>query len=1526
MKRILTFLLTVALVLTGFPIMPASKSYGAERHWADQYLNNLVRNDIMQGDLQGNLNPDNNITRAEFVAMINRAFGYVQKGKGNFSDVDKGAWYSDEINIAKNQGYMQGTDGNKAEPEKSLTREQAVTLICRALKIEGINADTFKFGDSREFSQWSKEYINAVTNKSIVNGYPDSTFRPANNMTRGEMAKVLSNLAGEIIKDSGNNYIGYADKNVSMVKSGANLRDTIIPGDLFLTAGLGKGYSLLDQVTVNGDLIVSGTGNSEKGQVSVLLKDSDIKHLIIDSQSSDIMSVRAEGGSVIEKTTVKRNAYLEEDSDKNIAFKDVELKGVSGTKLNMSGNFENVKVMAPNNQLSLSKGYISVLTVDEEAEKGSIFLEKSTKVGALMIDTATTVTGSGEVEEIVINADGSNISMLPKRIYIRPGIKAIVNGKTMTSLDGDANNADPEFKADYPKLMDVQSTSAKLLVTVNKPGKFYWAVKDMGAAKPGASKDDLVQPDKRYFLKSGNQVLVGEKETTINISGLKSGGEYEYYAMFEDLKGNRTSIRSERFKTVDVIAPQFLGGTPSITDKTNSSFKFDVMPSKDGTIYWAVYKNRAVPPTAEALAEQKVSGALGKGELSANVNVTRSVMVSGNAEGPLNENENYDVYFVIRDKAGNLSRLSKTVGTTLDTTPPIFEIEPWNEPGAKTAITVNTMINEGGTIFWAAYPMDEKYPQMDNAELQMRTITTGDRAHRNGQKPTRGKVNEKIVINGLEATKPYDIYFLAKDKAQNTSVVKVLKGVKTLDKTPPKAEMVFDNIVSGEPLINSRIKIQFDEIVYYDDVSGKPDIRLVELNDKYSARKVQILKDMLLLHDLKKVTQPDYYTAIDYSKAVVDESEGKTYVEFPPEAFGDTKGLNSGGRYQFELRKVIDSDGNRMDYGAKMKPFNIIAPQIGLQTYDGSLDDDNIGFSARKIDTINSDQYYDVIISSDRLIVFDLYEKKAGESESKIAENIRIEANQGKSVTQMAKRTGFAKFGEIKDTDYRLHVKSLDAIKTLDSWDGELNLQSTIIVGNNADLRNMSNSIINKANTMSMIEKNQAVQQVSNPKVFTATRTYADIAPPKVKGAISFEVFDTTAYATVMTDKPADIYYVIVPLKAFKDKGKEVPTVDQVLTAQPNYIEGKTGRISFTSGNVERQEFIKDLKPDTYYKFFYVIKGKGNDNLEVRDKYYTDTNQVAVNPDKEDFKTEPSIEPIIIKDKNILQLMATGAGTKETAEVAASANIEATVYWVAFLSGTMSPSVDEVIGMKDDNLVKTDSGNFAITLASDLDKVKKGIQFEFNVKNLNPRNGYDVFIALKNENSGAKSPEVYKLPMLRSFDSDPPTLLEEPQTTRLVAHKELDGSYTYDVNVIAKFTKPLYYRSTSSATALEPLKFDNLFTSTSKRGLFAPKSPNGHLQIPNYIDAAGTANWETDTEAIVNIELDLQGVKANSQIGFVYDIYSVSGAYAGRLVMTFKEDPPIVEEVDKIVDGKVVKVKETRPAATGHFEVEFIRK
>ena len=57
--------------------------------WAETYLRSLYDNGIMSGDTNGNMNPDNDITRAEFVSLANKAYSLKQKTSISFQDVNK---------------------------------------------------------------------------------------------------------------------------------------------------------------------------------------------------------------------------------------------------------------------------------------------------------------------------------------------------------------------------------------------------------------------------------------------------------------------------------------------------------------------------------------------------------------------------------------------------------------------------------------------------------------------------------------------------------------------------------------------------------------------------------------------------------------------------------------------------------------------------------------------------------------------------------------------------------------------------------------------------------------------------------------------------------------------------------------------------------------------------------------------------------------------------------------------------------------------------------------------------------------------------------------------------------------------------------------------------------------------------------------------------------------------------------------------------------------------------------------------
>jgi hypothetical protein len=1480
MKKLFAILLCGVFVCLG-GVLTTEESYAT--HWADQYLNNLVSEGIMRGDDDGNLFPDNSITRAEFVAMMNRAFGYDEKGKMNFNDVSEEAWYYDDIAIAYNQGYFNGVYADTAGPDTPLKREQAVAMLCRALKIEGVDQADFTFTDDKEFSYWSKSYINATTQKQILSGYPDNTFRPAEYMKRGEMAKVLSEVAGEIIKDEGSNYIGYANGNVSVVQSGASLRNTTVPGDLYITAGTGTGYTQLENVTVGGDLIISGTGNSEKGDISVVLEDCDINRLIIDSADSNIMSVRAEGSSTISDTVVKSNAYLEEDGSKrSSAFRNVELKGLKATKLSLSGDFEEVIVRNPDNKLSLDKGSIETLTIDEDATKGVVFLEKNTTVESIFCDTATTVTGTGEIENVIINSNGSNISVLPEHIYIRPGVTATINGKVMTSLEAEANSADPEFIEDYPKYDELAATAVTLYAKTNKPGKVYWAVKNVDLVSSGMSYDEVKKPESKSVVKSGSVNVMTEKEVTIKVSGLTSGVNYEYYMVFEDLKEEHTKVNSDEFTTVDKVIPKFLNSTPKITASNETSFTVTAIPSKDVTLYWAVLPTKSVPPTVETLAKQKVSGAIIKGSVAGCLmNETKEILMEGTDEIGLAEKVTYDIYIVAEDESGNLSKLTKIVGTTLDATDPEFiSGYPWAEPSAVTSLKVRYMTNEDGTLYWSAYAFDTVFPPVDEADTltgsalktaQVRAITTGQKAVKSGKTNVTMDKEGLLTISGLAKQTPYDVYFVIMDKAGNYSEVKSLKGLKTVDNAAPTATMEFEKVVGGNPTVDSDITIEFNEIAYFDSSDGS-DIRLINLP---ADQKESILESMFVLHDLLTTKQPNVITDVNYGDVTIGENDGKTIVTFSQSCFDNGNGLNSGGTYQFEMNDIVDSEGNAINQKTLLSSFKIVPPQVYVSRYNGgNLDIDELGFTISPTSDINSDKRFDIIIQTDQQIKFDLY--KGTSTDSLNTKEIIIEAGKARSLTSLIGASTYDEFVDLQEADYKIKVLTLNGISKQSSWDGTLNIQVMAVIGESSDLYNLSQAINDKDNPLTIVSNDADTLVVSNPTIFKTTKVYSDTSQPVLVDGIDFEPFDTAVNVTAMADKTAELYYVVVPKANMV--GKSEPTVDQVLAGLPSYLDSKTGSLSLTNGNTQYSKKITELIPETEYWFYHVLKGKSPENLVV----VTDAA----------FETEPIITPEFTD-----ALGPSGSADAKTAEMQGILNTDATVYWIMCPGGKYAEDyfediVSQIIKPNNEDSTIVDSGNLS---------VDKDTQFTFTCENMDPTKTYDVF-AVAVSDYGKVTSLVNVYPGLRCRDTLPPTIIGSPTTTIHEVNTVSSGSITinkYNGYIAVRFSEPLYYKNSLSGSEMAPLTAELVETADSTLSVLSYDRANITLTVE------GRETDDADSDGlypITGMNITFVNVQKGSTIEIDGYVYDRGGTYAGQFKMTFVED-------------------ETEDP---HFEVEFI--
>lgn len=136
MKRIISTLLAVILVLPAITSVSAvEKSAGLSE---DKIINIVDALEIMQGDENGNLNLENNVTRAEFVKMAVSASNYKDDAdvKGAFSifpDVQASHWAAGYIRIAVGAGWIRGYLDGTFRPSGNVKLEEAATIVLKLL-------------------------------------------------------------------------------------------------------------------------------------------------------------------------------------------------------------------------------------------------------------------------------------------------------------------------------------------------------------------------------------------------------------------------------------------------------------------------------------------------------------------------------------------------------------------------------------------------------------------------------------------------------------------------------------------------------------------------------------------------------------------------------------------------------------------------------------------------------------------------------------------------------------------------------------------------------------------------------------------------------------------------------------------------------------------------------------------------------------------------------------------------------------------------------------------------------------------------------------------------------------------------------------------------------------------------------------------------------------------------------------------------------------------------------------------------
>ena len=126
--------------------------------WYNHAVSTLSAMGIVKGDTKGKFNPNASITRAEFAAIAAHFDDKANTTAADFSDIAS-HWAKNEISAASNNGWINGYPDGTFKPDNHITRAEAMTLVNRVLKRlpetkDDLRDDMIKWSDNAGASQW----------------------------------------------------------------------------------------------------------------------------------------------------------------------------------------------------------------------------------------------------------------------------------------------------------------------------------------------------------------------------------------------------------------------------------------------------------------------------------------------------------------------------------------------------------------------------------------------------------------------------------------------------------------------------------------------------------------------------------------------------------------------------------------------------------------------------------------------------------------------------------------------------------------------------------------------------------------------------------------------------------------------------------------------------------------------------------------------------------------------------------------------------------------------------------------------------------------------------------------------------------------------------------------------------------------------------------------------------------------------------------------------------------------------------
>ncbi|MCI9627415.1 MAG: DNRLRE domain-containing protein, partial [Clostridia bacterium] len=162
------------------------------QHWAKVEIEDLAKQNIVKGSAEGLFLPDDNITRAEFLALLQRATGAAEEPyTGTFTDVSAQDWYAGAVQFGISGGIV--AKAEQFRPNDNITRAEMAKLLTETCLRKGLSVPEEYQADYADIDResWYAPYIDAADYLDLIRGMENGMFAPQENATRAQGAVMI---------------------------------------------------------------------------------------------------------------------------------------------------------------------------------------------------------------------------------------------------------------------------------------------------------------------------------------------------------------------------------------------------------------------------------------------------------------------------------------------------------------------------------------------------------------------------------------------------------------------------------------------------------------------------------------------------------------------------------------------------------------------------------------------------------------------------------------------------------------------------------------------------------------------------------------------------------------------------------------------------------------------------------------------------------------------------------------------------------------------------------------------------------------------------------------------------------------------------------------------------------------------------------------------------------------------------------------------------------------------------------------